>query len=290
MANEEKMNVDIENQENLEKKKKIIVICLSVALILVTLIAGFFIVKKNKKDSHENSDIEEVVNENTKDGNNNVDDKTNKNGNNKDNEAVIAGEDNYFFNRASGQVTMNILLFLVTGIILFLWENDKLNKREPSTWCGIGLLSCTTRPNAYCDAEKKEKKSAGEGIFAKENWFCLGTFVSIITFTLLVEFILHFLIGSIAHLFSKDKNKRYFHTLKMSWKKRKQILSSFSKTKIFFITLCYIICGFIIAIIARIMCNIDPCCCKASGRIIDGHGQNYCLCFCPAKYGEEVSL
>ena len=65
------MNVDIENQENFEKKKKIIIISLSAAVILITLIAGLFWVKKNKESSHENSDTREVVNVNVNVNDNN---------------------------------------------------------------------------------------------------------------------------------------------------------------------------------------------------------------------------
>ena len=65
MANEEKMNIDIKNQENFKKKKNITIICLSAALVFITLIAGLFLMKKNK-ESRENNDIEKAVNENTK--------------------------------------------------------------------------------------------------------------------------------------------------------------------------------------------------------------------------------
>ena len=274
MASEEKMNVDIENSG---KRKKIVVICLSVALIFITLIAGLFIIKKNnKKDSYENNNPREVVNEN--------------NDNDNENDEVIVNESDYFFNKTSGQVTINILLFLVTGILLFFWENDKFPgefyiKAKLCSGCEKGfLLGCLFHPeveNAYCGVRIRAAKNisnAGEGIFEKLNWFGLGTFVSLIVITLLVELILHFLIGSIAHLFSKDKNKRYFHTLKMSWKKRKQVFSSFSKTKIFFIILSYLLYGFVIAIVARaIFRNFKPCCGK---EIIKDHRLNYFLCFC----------
>ena len=255
------MNVNI---ENLEKRKKIVVICLSGALIFITLIAGLFIIKKNnKKDSFESNDIGEVVDEN----NDNDDENDNKN------DEVIVNESNYFFNKRSGQITENILLFLVTGIIFFFWENDKLyGLKNPLIKMNNGKKNCLRW--SICGMGEKKRI----GIIEKLNWFGLGTFVSLIVITLLVELILHFLIGSISHLFSKDKNKRYFHTLKMSWKKRKQLFSSFSKVKTFFIVLSYLLCGFVIAIVARsVFKRIDPCC---GNPIIEKHGLNYFLCFC----------
>ena len=260
MASEEKMNVDIENSG---KRKKIVIICLSGALIFITLIAGLFIIKKNnKKDSYENNNPREVVNEN--------------NDNDNENDEVIVNESDYFFNKTSGQITENILLSLVTGILFFFWENDKLfGLSKPLIKMRDGKKKCLRW--SICGMNGR----IGLGIIEKVNWFGVGTFFSLVVITLLVEFILnHLLIGSIAHLFSKDKNKRCFHTLWMSWKKRKQVFSSFSKKKIFFITLCYIICGFVIAIVARsVFKRINPCCGKP---IIERHGLNYFLCFCAA--------
>ena len=100
-----------ENQENFKKKKNITIICLSAALVFVTLIAGLFLVKKNK-ESRGNNDIGEVVDENDSD-----------NENDNDNENVNEGD--YFFNKTSGQIIENIILFLGVGILLFFWENDK---------------------------------------------------------------------------------------------------------------------------------------------------------------------
>ena len=51
-------------KKTLRKKKKIIVISLSASLVFITLIAGLFLVKKNKESGFENNDIGEVVNEN----------------------------------------------------------------------------------------------------------------------------------------------------------------------------------------------------------------------------------
>ena len=118
----------------------------------------------------------------------------------------------------------------------------------------------------------------GVGIFERENWFGFASLGFLIAITLFVELILHLLIGSLAHFFSKDKNKRYFHTLMMSWKKRKNLFSSLSKTKTFFIVLSYLFCGFIIAIFARAIKKLTPCCkCwNASGEIIRFHHLTYC--------------
>ena len=270
------MNVNI---ENLEKRKKIVVICLSGALIFITLIAGLFIIKKNnKKDSFESNDIGEVVDEN------NDNDKVNKNDNNdKDNEGAIINENNYFFNKRSGQITINILSFLITGILLFFWENDKLSADSDNYFlcadCKKELFLNDNNDYMCFYGFGSGKKKEG-GLLQKKNWFGLGTFVSLIVITFLVEFILNYLLlGSITHLFSKDKSKRYFHTLKMSWKKRMYLFSSFSKTKTFFVAFSYLLYGFVIAIVARMTFRrLKPCCCCDNGEIVTNHS-NSCFCF-----------
>ncbi len=263
MANGEKMNIDIENQEDFEKKKKIIVISLSAALVFITLIAGLFLAKKNK-ESRENNDIGEVVDEDHADHENNNDD-------DHENDSVIVNEGDYFFNKTSGRITTNVLLFLVTGILFFLWENDKLPQNKKgvvNAGCAIKTLS-----NSICGINNRR----GIGIFEKLNWLGIGTLLPLIITTLLVELILQLLIGSISYFFSKDKNKKYLHTLKMFWKKRKNLFSSLSKTKIFFIALTYLLCGFVIAMIARIVERCHPCCCcRNNGQIISDHGLKCC--------------
>ena len=70
--------------------------------------------------------------------------------------------------------------------------------------------------------------------------------------------------------------------------KRKQIFSSLSKRKISFIVLSYLLCGFIIAIVARaITKRLKPCCCCSNGEIIPNHNVNYFLCYCKAEYRKE---
>ena len=263
-----------ENQENFEKKKKIIVISLSVSLVFTTLIAGLFLAKKNKESGFENNDLGEVVNENDSDHENN------NNDNDHENDDVIVNEGDYFFNKTSGRVTMNVLLFLVAGILFFLWENDKLPHNDKA----IVNEGCemTTLSNSLCGLNNKR----GIGIFELDNWFGFGTLVPLIITTLLVELILQLLIGSISYFFSKDKNKKYLHTLKMFWKKRKNLFSSLSKTKIFFIVLTYLLCGFVIAMIARIVERCHPCCCcRNNGQIITDHGHK-CCGFCEKKLEE----
>ena len=266
MASEEKMNVDIENSG---KRKKIVIICLSGALIFITLIAGLFIIKKNnKKDSYENNNPREVVNEN--------------NDNDNENDEVIVNESDYFFNKTSGQVTINILLFLVTGILFFFWENDKLPPNV-KTMESSGVLKSLYI--SACGTDRNRDETLGVGLFKKANWFGLATLASFIVIALLVEFIFnHLLIGSIAHFFSKNESKKYFHTLKMSWKKRMQLLSSFTKTKILLVILTYLICAFIIAMAARMVDNhCGICCCRENGEIIHDHGKTWCCGFCEVK-------
>ena len=178
-------------------------------------------------------------------------------------------EINYFFNKTSGQVTMNVLLFLITGILFFLWENDKLPEEDSSFKTTYGIKIGLQK--SICGLNN----AVGAGIFEKANWFGFGTLVPLITTTLLVEFILNYLlIGSLAHLLSKDKNKRYFCTLRMFWEKRKRLFSSFSKKKISFVILSYLLGGFVIAILAKfVVKKIKPCCGDA---IIKGHGAHYC--------------
>ena len=255
-----------ENQENFEKKKKIIVISLSAVLVFITLIAGLFLVKKNKESSlflakknkesgFENNDIGGVVS---------------KNNNDNKNDGVIVNEGDYFFNKTSGQVTTNVLLFLITGVLFFFWENDKIPLGKPVNIDGVkGCLSVS-----FCGMDGE----AGVGIFEKPNWFGFGTLASFINTTLLVESILHYFIGSIAYFFSKDKNKKYFHTLKMFRKKRKKLFSSFSKTKTFFVVLNYLLYALAIAIYARVVKKINPCCCRPNSneQIIIDHGDSCC--------------
>ena len=257
-------------------KKKLSLFLITCLLLYSMTIVFFNFYSRRSAEIIEKEVTGEVVNENTE----------NDNKNDNKNDEVIVNEGDYFFNKTSSQVTINILLSLVAGTLFFLWENDKLPEKEGTKELCAGrdkeYLLCSSNYNVYCGTDDNQERTAGEGIFEKLNWFSLGTFVSLIVITLLVELILHFLIGSISHLFSKDKNKRYFHTLKMSWKKRKQIFSSFSKVKIFFIILSYLLCGLIIAIVARaIVKRIDPCC---GEQIIKDHGRKYFLCFWKAKY------
>ena len=189
-----------------------------------------------------------------------------------DNEAVIAGEDNYFFNRASGQVTMNILLFLVTGILFFVMENTKnRTDKEP-------LKKEDNHINNNIEEKKDMSKVCNElwtgaftgngsakGFFESANWYGIVSLIWLIVVTLFIETTINlFIFGSIAHFLSKDKSKKYFHTLKMSFKKRMQLLSSFTKIKIFFIVLCYLLYGFVIAIVARLIPKI---CCREKEQI-----------------------
>ena len=134
------------------------------------------------------------------------------------------------------------------------------------------------------ESENKSADSMGVGLFEKSNWFGFATLGALIVITFLVEFILNcFLIGSISHFLSKDKSKKCRHTLKMSlrmsWKKRIQYFLSFSIAKTLFIALSYLLCGFIIAIFARLDKKYHPCCCR-TGEIITGHGANYCCGYC----------
>ena len=187
------MNIDIEkideNQENFEKKKKIVIICLSAVLVFTTLIAGLFLAKKNKESSFEDNSIGEVVNENNKNDN----EKGNDNDN--ENDSLIINESDYFFNKASGQITINILLSLVTGILFFFWENDKLPLMTSALVSSPGV-GCLCLQISLCGFSPTDK--IGAGFFEGVNWFGFGTFVPLIVITLLVEFILHFLIGSIS--------------------------------------------------------------------------------------------
>ena len=194
-------------------------------------------------------------------------------------EEIVKEEDNneeinYFFNKTSGQITENILLPLGAGILLFFWENDKNIKSLPNC---VKNSSCKENLNNVFYGHRDLRGligynfPKGNGLLSKYNWFGLATFVSLIVITFLVEFILQLLIGSISYLFSKDKNKRYFHTLKISIKKREQIFSSLSKKKISFIVLSYLLYALAIVIVAK----ITPRCCI----IIENHHANYCCCF-----------
>ena len=222
------MNANIKNQESFfEKKKKIIIICLSAVLVFTTLIAGLFFAKKNKESSFEESN-----------------------------------KDNYFFNKESGQIMISNLLLYIAGTLFFFWENNKLPEGAVAD---VGSTVCEKIKNNsnFCFFGKNaSNNAAGAGLFEGVNWFGFGTFVSLIVITLLVELILHFLIGSISHLFSKDKSKRYFHILEMSWKKRKQFFSFFSKKKISLLVLIYLFYALEIAILARVVKKCHPCCCS----------------------------
>ena len=268
MANEEKMNVDIENQENFAKKKKITIICLSAGLVFITLIAGLLLVKKNKESCYENNDLREVVDE----------DHENNDDNDHENDDVIVNEGDYFFNKISGQIIENIILFLGVGILLFFWENDKNIGALPHCFKnGSCKKRCTfSLHSAFCGNYNIIGVKNGAALFSKYNWFSLATFVSFINTTLLVEFILnHLLLGSLTYLFSKDKNKRYFHTLETSWRKRKRVFSSFSKTKTFLVIFSYLLYGFIIVIAAKLT---KRCC-----VIIKYHHATYCCWCCRAR-------
>ena len=262
------MNVDI---ENLEKRKKIVVICLSGALIFITLIAGLFIIKKNnKKDSYENNNLREVVNEN------NDNDKVNK----KNNDEVIINED-----KNSSRIIENIFLFIFTGISFFFWENDKLPKFK--IWESISLKNKAkvgTLRILLCGIGIRDV--IGVGIFEKANWFGLATLGSFIVITFLVELILSSSI--IRKDIRKDKSKRYFHTFKMFWKKRMQFFSSSSsKIKIFFVVFSYLLYGFVIAMLARRFDRCNVCCRKNKKGIIDNHGSTCCFGFGEFKNREE---
>ena len=236
-------------------KKKLLL--LGTCFFLCSMITAFFIFHTRQSvETIKNEKItEEVVNENN-------------NNNSKKNDDVIINEDD-----KTSQVTMNILLFLVTGILLFFWENDKNIEKLPAFSCNRTIRTCKEK----CIFSLKTALYGhnltgtvhGEGLFSKYNWFGFATLMSLIVITFLVEFVL---IGSISYLFSKDKNKRYFHTLKMSWKKRIQIFSSFSKTKTFFIVFSYLLYAFVIVLIAK----LTPRCCK----IIKYHHANCCCCCC----------
>ena len=244
-------------QESFFAKKKIIVISLSAATF-ITLITGLFLVKKNKENSYENIDIGEVVNEN----------------NENDNDNEIVNEGDYFFNKVSGQITENVILFLGTGILLFFWKNNKSNSKHTP--------QCLFQE--YTTACCEDVDLHGVGLCEIQNWFGLVTFVFLITITLLVEFVLNqLLIGSISYLFSKDKSKRYFRTLKMSWKKRKQLFFSLLKTKtFFFFILSYLLHAFVIVMIAKYI----PRCLE----IIKNHHANHCWCFCNSQKDNSTFL
>ena len=190
-------------------------------------------------------------------------------------EEVIINEDDYFFNRTSGQVIMNILLFLGAGILFFFWENDKFSIYDVRT----DFLNL----KALCGAIRGKKDITGLGLFEKLNWYGLATLFAVLIITLLVELILHLLIGSLSHLLSKDKSKKYFQTLNMSLKKRIKIFSSFSKMKTLFIVLSYLLCAFVIAIFARLFGPLGICC-------ITDHGTSICCGFGRFELQKEEEL
>ena len=304
------MNVDPKNQKNFAKKKKIIVISLSAVVIVavsITLITGFFLMKKNKESRYENDDLREVINEdnennenNNNDDNKNDSDNENENENNNnenenddknenENDDVIVNESDYFFNKTSSQVTMNILLFFGTGILFFIWENDKASREAFITEDGTVGRYVKEWLNICFYGKNIANNAEGSGIFEKTNWFGFGTLVPLIVTTLLVEFVLnHFLLGSLSHLLSKDKNKRYSRTLMMFWKKRKRFFSSYSKTKIFFTVINCLLNALLIAMVARVLHRSCSCC--FPNGIIEDHGKKYCCCCCKAQKNKKISI
>ena len=251
MANEENINVDIENQGNFEKKKRIAIICLSV-VVFVTLIVGLFFAKKNKESSYdENNDIGKVVNENNKNTENN-NDSNNENEKPKNNKIVIVNKNDYFFNKTSGQAAINILSLIAIGILFFFLENNRLKhikKKEASN--NINDVNDVNK-NKNVDLKFKILHSFTD-LFMLKNLYGLLSLVNFVIVVIPVEFILnHLLIGSAAHFFSKDKSKGYFHTLSMSVKKRVQFFSSF------FIELIYLLYAFAVAIVVR----LELCACQ----------------------------
>ena len=276
MVSEENINVNLEkndeNQENFEKKKKIIVISLSAALVFITLIAGLFFAKKSKESSHENDDLSEVVGEENDDNKNEE----------KENEEIIVNGSEYFFEKKAGLVTINILSFLIIGILLFFWENDKLpGKAGLKVIDGCKNSLCNLTCGGLVDENDNDAPLPGVGLFEKANWFGFATLGALIIITVIVELVLNPLIGSISHFLSKDKSKRYLHTLEMSLRKRIHYLSSFSITKTLFIALSYLFCGIIVAMFARLAGKYRPCCCRATREIVNDHGKHYCC-----GYGE----
>ena len=274
MTSEEKSDIEkIDgNQKNFAKKRKITIICLSALVVFTTLIAGFFLVKKNKESSYENDDIEEV------DSNDN------------DNGGVIINEDDYFFNKTSGQITENILLVIVNGLLFFLLENIRSRKKKKNVEMVVGpnknglleerkkVAANKNINNSINDNDSNDDSDDGEGFMNrlgsaivgnnkihgfkedKKNWLGLLSLIFFIMSTIFTEFVVnHLLIGSAAHFFSKDKNKRYLHTLKMSVKKRIQSFFSYSKIMILLVILVYLLFGFVIAIAARMVSKI---CCR----------------------------
>ena len=280
MASEENMNVDIEkndeNQENFEKKKKIIIISLSAALVFITLIAGLFFAKKNKESSHENDGLSEVIDEENGDSKNEEE----KNKEKKENEEIIVNESEYFFEKKAGLVTINILSFIVIIVLFFFWENDKLPREEANGKC------CEKDMLSFACCGLSDVRKVGAGLFEKSNWFGFATLGALIVITFLVEFVLNPLIGSISHFLSKDKNKKYFNTLGMSLRKRIHYLSSFSITKTLFIALSYLLCGIIVAMVARVIRKYTLCCCRDTREIVIDHGKYYFCGFC--KVEQEV--
>ena len=252
------MNVDIENQENFEKKKKIVLISLSAAIVFITLIAGLLFAKKSKESNHENNDIEKVIN-------NNVNDNDNEKPNSK---GTIANEDEYFFNRTSGQVTINILSFLIIGILFFFWENirNRVDKKEVPE---LPEIEMNNKNGDHDDNDKKRSIDCNfyitslfhgdnikVGLTEESNWFGLLSLIKFIAITILVEFIFDcLLIGSLSFIFSVKIRTM----LRMFYEKRIQFFSSYSKIRILLVILVYLLCAFIIAIVARMIPKI---CCR----------------------------
>ena len=273
MVSEENINVNLEkndkNQENFEKKKKIVLISLSAAIVFITLIAGLFFVKKNKGSGYKNDDLEGVVDE--------------ENGGNEEEENREVSD--YFFEKKSGSVTINILSFLIIGILLFFWENDKNTILVEEVKDSLERLKI-----AHCGVADKDKNPVyiGVGLFEKANWFGFATLGALITITVIVEAVLNPLIGSISYFLSEDKSKEYFDTLGMSLIKRIQYFSSFSITKTSFVGIGYLLCGIIVAIVARVTERCKICCCRDTGEIITDHNNNYCCGYCEDSKVNEL--
>ena len=193
-------------------------------------------------------------------------------------EIIEEEEERDFFSRPSGRAIENIIFFINTGILLFIWENSKNNKNQPKykeccRYDKDNAFSCFDRwydnyresfARIYCS-----KESDGSGLCEIQNWLGLATFVSFFVITLFVEFVNLFLLGSLAYLHSKDKNKRYFHTLKIHILRK---INLFWEKKINpeFI-LSYIGFGLSVILIAK----LTPKYCV----IIEEHNAHCCCCF-----------
>ena len=199
---------------------------------------------------------------------------------------VIINENDYFFARPAGQEIENVIFFINVGILLFIWENSKSNNKPKYKGCCEGnhdkncccfncCENCYDNYNEILNRLCCSSDSDGSGVCERQNWFGFATFVSFIVITLFVEFVLNpFLIGSFTHLFiNKNKNKRYFHTLKMSWKKIFLPWEKKIHSEEFVFN--YIGFAFIIILIAKLT--------SRCWVIIKNHHANLCCCFCTPK-------